>query len=118
LPSIVPTDHIRRDVPYHGEYQSHRFDFELKNGRPLDLVRSIAFETSDTRGLQNEIDAIAWAIDDISRSAAQSPPITVVSIGAAKQLETAERVYTGLGANFVREGGIGAWLAGATSVLS
>jgi len=116
LPEISPDRYLKRGVSVDGALQAHQFDFELRNGRPLDLVRSISFEARNTKVLQTEIDATAWAIDDLHKSPA-STPVTVVTIGGGKQLGSAEAVYTSLGANFVREAEIGSWLKTASDRL-
>jgi hypothetical protein len=115
-PDLDATRHVKSDVTIQGGLQLHRFDIQLANGRPIDVVRSLSFETGDKQGLQTEIDAVAWAIDDL-KSAEHAPPVTVVSIGGGKQLETAASVYEKLGATFVREREIDGWVQDSSSRL-
>ncbi len=115
-PEIDPTEHVKTDVRFQGGLQEHFFDVELMNGRPLDLVRSISFEAAEGKVLQNEIDAVAWAIDDL-RNVAGAPPVTVASIGEGKVLDSAESVYASLGATVVRETGLDRWLEQASGRL-
>jgi len=107
-PEADPAELIRPDPQVDGEFEQHRFDFGLANGDLRRLVQTLSFESSDRSSLKTEIDAVAWAIDDVRRRPA-SLPISVVTIGEGKLLESAARVYEGLEASVVREQEILAW---------
>ena len=98
-----------------GQFGEHKFDFLLHNGRPLELVRSLSLEGSAEKA-QTEIDATAWSIDDLVKARNQTP-VTVVSIGDGRLMDSAARIYQGLGALFVREPEIDGWLAGSSEKL-
>jgi hypothetical protein len=109
-------DHVKRNVIVGGRFDQHRFDFELRNTHPLQLLRSLSFESTDERGLQTEIDAIAWAIDDL-RGHNGNPPVSVITIGDHPLRASAERVYGGLGAELILEDRLPAWLDDAATRL-
>jgi hypothetical protein len=107
-PNTHPEDVIRSDPQVRGEFEEHRFDFALSNGELRQVVQTLSFEASDKDTLKTEVDAVAWAIDDVRRARGQVP-ISVVTIGDSKILDAAERVYTGLDASVIREPEIPAW---------
>jgi hypothetical protein len=107
-PKADPAELIRRDHQVSGEFEEHRFDYALANGELHQLVQTLSFEAAEKDALKTEIDALAWAIDDVRRGNSQMP-ISVVTIGDGKLLENAERVYVGLDASVVREHEIPAW---------
>lgn len=77
-------------------------------------MQTLSFEGSDRVALKTEVDAVAWAIDDVRRRQ-PAIPISIVTIGDGKLLDSATRVYEGLRASVVREHEIPAWAD--TSVL-
>jgi hypothetical protein len=109
-PGIDVDTYVTVDVDVRGKYDEHRFDLQLENGHPLDLVRGLAKKT------QEEIDSVAWAIDDLQK-ADNHVPVTVVSIGSGKLLDSAERIYGDLGARLVREREVDQWCEAATGKL-
>ena len=114
-PTLDIGRHLTSRPQVRGDLEQHRFDFLLQNGRPLELMRSLSLEAATDKA-RTEIDAIAWSIADLNR--AHNPiPVTVVSIGDGRLLESAERVYGGLGAAFVKEAEIDDWLAGSAEKL-
>jgi len=66
--------------------------------------------------LRTQVDALAWAIDDV-RKRDHSTPLTVLTIGSEPILDTAERVYDALGAQLVREEQLDQWIDAATTRL-
>ena len=78
-------------------------------------MRSLSLEAAAEKA-RTEIDAIVWAIDDLVK-AQNRTPVTVVSIGDGKLLDSAERIYDGLGASFIREPQIDDWLAASAEKL-
>jgi hypothetical protein len=113
-PEADPNELILQPTQVMGEFEQHRFDFGLANGDLRRLVQTLSFETSDRGALKTEVDAVAWAIDDVRRRQS-SLPISVVTIGEGKLLDSAVQVYEGLEASVVREHQILAW-ADATVV--
>lgn len=105
-----PDDIIHQDERIAGEFDEHTFDYALTNGRLRHLVETMSFETSDRRALRTEVDAVAWAIDDVRRARSRLP-ITVATIGRGKILDDAQRVYESLDATVVREDDLDPWVA-------
>jgi hypothetical protein len=108
-PELEFEEVVARDEKVRGEFEEHQFDYRLGNGQLVQLVQALSVETRDRRAARTEVDAIAWAVDDVRRSE-NDVPISVVSIGDGAVLSTAERVYKGLGAELVREGEINPWI--------
>jgi len=111
-PEIAPAQVIRTGTSIDGEFESHSFDFSLANGDTRRLVQTLSFEGVDRAALKTEVEALAWAIDDVRRNLIATP-ISVVTVGEGPLLESAERIYRGLDASLVREGAIDAWVDSA-----
>jgi hypothetical protein len=99
---------IRRDPRIEGEFEAHQFDYGLSNGELRRLVHTLSAEGSNRVAVKTEIDAVAWAIDDV-RKARTALLIDVVAIGEGKILDSAQKVYEGLEANLVREEQVEHW---------
>jgi hypothetical protein len=106
LSAMVQLNHKAR-----GKYGEHRFDYALHVGSPAYLIQVFSFDIRDRDQLGLEIDATAWAINDL-RHGKYSLPIGVVAFGDSQKdlLESAERTYDSLGTTVVREGRIDDWL--------
>jgi hypothetical protein len=109
-PEIDPDGVLHRDEKVDGALEEHRFDYALRNGHLVHAVQTLSFESSDLRSLKTEVDATAWAIDDV-RSTHADLPISVVTIGGGKLVTSAASVYEGLGAQLVRERDIDEWIS-------
>ncbi len=116
LPDASFDEYLAQKPRVEGAHEAHAFDFELRNGHSLELMRSLSFETADTMRLRNEVDAIAFAITDLQAGNVPTP-VTVVSIGEGRLLQTAERLYGELGANLVREAEIPTWAEASSEKL-
>jgi hypothetical protein len=117
VPTADPTEHIQRNVRVAGVVETHQFDFQLLNGRPLQLVRTLSFEGANDAALRNEVDATAWAIEDVHR-AHSDLPCAVVTIGSSGLVDRASRAYLAYGAELVREPELGDWLDIAATRLA
>ena len=108
--------HVRKDLKVRGGLDRHTFDYGVENAKLRQLVQTLALEGQDRPHLKTEVDALAWAIDDVR---ATTPiPIVVVTIGSGSLFETAKRIYEGLNAQIVTEPEIEDWAAAAPGQLS
>jgi hypothetical protein len=112
----LPKEAVQTRVTVPGRYEAHRFDLGLRNGKLLHAIATFSFEAPDREALQTEVDACAWAIQDV-RKATPQLPITVVTIGAGERLNAAEQMYHEVGARLIREPHIEEWARGVTSEL-
>jgi hypothetical protein len=110
--------------PMAGSLDSHVFDFALlgsSSAIPLIAVKGMSFEGRHTNELQREIDATAWAVDDIYKA---SPDLSIAILTlpprtTGKRYETAKRIYEGLGARVVEESEATDWArSSVTDALS
>jgi hypothetical protein len=115
-PDVDIDSHVRRNVEVPGAIEAHRFDFEVVNGKPLQLIETLAVEGADTSVLHTQVAALAWMIDDV-RKRPDAPPMAVLTIGKGSVLKSAEHVYQALGAELVRESDLDAWLDSASDRL-
>jgi hypothetical protein len=107
-PDLAAAEVVERDVTLRGRLEEHQFDYRIANGAARELIRALAVETEDRDASNKEVDALAWAIDDV-RQAGEDVPIDVVGVGNERILERAQRIYDGLGAALVREDEIDEW---------
>lgn len=119
----LPKERVQRKPRIKGRFEAHRFDFGLGNGRILHLVSTFSFEVPnrDKDTLQTEVDACAWAINDVRavEVGISITPITVVTIGESQRslLDDAESMYESLGARLVREPYIDDWARAVASEI-
>jgi hypothetical protein len=106
--------HVRKDIRVTGDLEQHRFDIQLLNGQPLRLIQGLALEGVGAR--DREIEALAWTIDDVQKHA--TTPISILSVGEGSDVDRAQHIYEGLGAQVVREPEFDDWFdATATGLL-
>jgi hypothetical protein len=110
---------IHRSQRAVGEFEEHRFDYGISNGKLLQLVQTFSFETPESTQLRTELDATAWAVEDLHRSNADIP-VSVVTVGEtqAKLLEESVRMYRGIGAEVVRENDFDNFAQSMSSVIA
>jgi hypothetical protein len=99
-------DHVRKNIQVDGQLERHKFDIQLHNGQPLRLIHGLALEGVTAR--DREIEALAWTIDDVQKGVAT--PISILSVGDGSDLDRAQHIYEGLGAQVVREPDLDGWL--------
>lgn len=95
---------------------THTFDLGLGNGRAYFLAQAISFEISDRRLIEKQVDATAWAVEDLA-SSTDGPPVGVVIFppkktddGQLSQLhQNAEKIFADLGAEVVSEKSAREW---------
>ena len=112
----LPKEAVQVRVTVPGHYETHKFDLGVRNGVLLHAIATFSFEAPDRETLQTEVDACAWAIQDVRKSTPELP-ITVVTIGSGGRLDAAERVYSEVGARLIREPHIEEWARGVSSQL-
>jgi Protein of unknown function (DUF3037) len=110
---------LARYVKVAGRFDEHRFDISVQNGRTILAAQGLSFEVPASRELEKEVDAVAWAIDDVHR-AAESPALAVVALppkSRSRVFDRAVNVFRGLGATVVQEDEIGAWATDTAMAL-
>jgi DUF3037 family protein len=111
FPNRNVSNTVKRDSKVRGHFEEHRFDYALHNGGLAHLVHSFSFDTPHQQTLKTEVDATAWAIEDLKRARIRVP-ISIVTSGDlhGKALEAAKRIYPALGADVVNEERFETWL--------
>jgi hypothetical protein len=86
-----------------GALDSHRFDVALANGSLLGAVNALSFEAEFSASLAKDVDATAWAFDDLLKAHPMAPlgvfllpPRTAET---RKEYGRAVRIFEGLGAS-------------------
>lgn len=64
---------VRLHRPLEGKLGEHLFDLVVSDGKPLAGVVAISFEVKSKARLQTEVDAAAWALDDVHRLDKEMP---------------------------------------------
>ena len=77
----------------------------LANGRPLAAVDALSFEVRSEASLQREVDATAWALDDI-RLVDEALPLAVFALPptnpqAERVFHSATKMFKALGAKVI-----------------
>lgn len=112
---LLPKEAVRPQVKVRGNLDTYKFDVGLGNGHLLHAVTTLSFE-APRENLQTDVDASAWAIQDV-HAAEPKLPVTVVTFGSSGRLEAAERIYRQVGARLVYEAQIDEWVRGTASQL-
>lgn len=106
---------VKRNPLLKGNLDSHQFDVGLVNGKISLAARGLSFEGPTTRDLQREVDAAAWAVDDV-REIDSEVPLVIVAIpprsSRSKAYDNAIRVFDGLNAKVVNETEVDEWAEG------
>lgn len=105
-------DIVKRNPLVKGNLDSHHFDVGLMNGTIRLAAHGLSFEGPATRDLQKEVDATAWAVDDV-READPRIPLAIVAIpprsSKSKAYDKALRIFEGLDATIVEESRTHEW---------
>jgi len=88
-----------------GKFGQHQFDVVLARDEPLAAVSALSFEIRSRRNLQRELDATAWALEDVHKLH-KGLPLAVFILPptnpAAEVLhQAAARVFKGVGARMI-----------------
>lgn len=112
--------HFHRSLE--GKLGEHQFDVVLADGKPLAAVNALSFEIRSKGLLQREVDATAWALDDVRRLDEDMPLAVFIlpptNIPAERVFSSASKVFKGLGAKVMDdERAIGRWATRHTNHL-
>lgn len=94
-----------------GQFDEHQFDVVVQNGQPLVAAEGLSFEVPHSADLVRDVDAIAWALDDVHR-AKKGVRLAVIAIppkGKSVEYDRAHKIYKGLKAQFVVESEVEDW---------
>jgi len=103
-----------------GSLDEHRFDLVVQNEHPLVAAQGLSFEVPYSPEMEKDIDALAWAVDDISRTDL-GPTVSIIALppqGKSAEYDRARRIYEELGATFVLEHEIDPWAADVAAKLA
>lgn len=105
-------DLIQRDYALSGQFDRHTFDVAVANGQAFLAAQALSFEGSSSPNLHRDIDATAWAIDDVRKKLPRLP-LRIFALpprGTSKLFTLAKRIFAGLDAKIVSENQMGRWV--------
>ena len=98
---------VRLRRPLEGKLGEHVFDVVLADGKPLAAVDAISFEVRSKANLQREVDATAWALDDVRRLNKDMPLAVFVlpptNAEAEQVFREASKTFKALGAKVMQD---------------
>jgi len=103
---------IKKQHGIRGKFDEHQFDVVVANGRPFFAAQGLSFEKSFSRAVQKDVDATAWAIDDI-RKIQLALPVAVLALpprDSSKHFDRARKTFQGLKAEMVSEAQMDTWV--------
>jgi hypothetical protein len=92
---------VKRNHPVKGRWGRHSFDVVVANGKPLFAAQGLSFQIADSRLLDLETNATAFAITDV-HMAIPDFPVAVLTLPPAKKssmFSQAQKVFHGLDAD-------------------
>lgn len=103
---------VQRSLPLVGRVAEHHFDVGVANGKPLVAIDALSFEVTQDKRLQTEVDAVAWAIDDVRRARKQLPIAVVLRPprGGSTFYDQAKRTFAKLRASPLTEDQLPSWM--------
>jgi hypothetical protein len=114
-------DLIKKQHVISGKIEKHVFDVVVENGRPYFAAQGLSFEKSATIDVQKDVDATAWAIDDVRRSSANKTlPVAVLALppsGHSQPYMSAKRIFRALDVQLISESGMTGWVKKTMKVL-
>ena len=119
----VPLESIERGERLPGRYTTHEFEIVVRNGSVVEAARALSFEVSEAKVLQDQIDAAAWAIEDlrgVSGEQGELPELSVLAIPprtSSKTYNSARDLLTTLGAKVVLPDTMESWAVGVAGRL-
>jgi hypothetical protein len=110
---LQPGEVLKKGYPIAGRVEIHQFDLGLANGRTYLGAQALSFEVPQDRTLERDLEATAWAIDDV-RAKHKNLPLAVVVLpphapGKSKLFGRAQLLFGKLGAELVTEGQVPSW---------
>lgn len=106
-----PQEFVHRNQLLRGKLDEHQFDVVVSNGGPLFAAQGLSFELPDTATLSRELEATAWAIDDV-RKGKPKLPLGVVALpprGKSILFKRATKIFAGLGADLMTDRDLDKW---------
>ena len=102
---------IKRQHGIQGKIDEHLFDVVVANGRPFFAAQGLSFEKSFTRTTQKDVDATAWAIDDVKK-AHRHLPVAVLALAPKRYapVERARKIFEALEADMISENQMDRWV--------
>lgn len=114
-------DLIKKQRSIRGKIEQHIFDVVVENGHPFFAAQGLSFEKSSTVDVQKDVDATAWAIDDIRDSADyKSLPVAVLALppsGRSSAYTSAKKIFRALDVQMIAESGMQPWVRKTMKVL-
>jgi hypothetical protein len=107
----VGREAIKRNKLVQGALAPHEFDLVAEHDTLLFAANALSFEIADESGLKRDVDALAWSLSDI-REKDHDVPLGIFVLpprGSQKLYRHAERIFDGLGAQFVPEERLTPW---------
>jgi hypothetical protein len=104
-------DLVKTHYTLQGNLDEHQFDLAVANGLVLSAAQGLSFEVPPTGELAKDIDATAWAIDDVKKKD-RTVPLAVIALPPktkSRTFERAVRVFEGLKADVVLEEDVPDW---------
>ena len=92
-------DLVKRKYSVEGKLDDHTFDVVVSKNRPYFAAQGLSFELTNLTMLQKDVDATAWAIDDVKNNDPGFPiailalPPVVDQVGLFKR---AKKLFKGL----------------------
>jgi hypothetical protein len=104
-------DLIKKQYGIQGKIDEHQFDVVVANGRPFFAAQGLSFEKSFTRTTQKDVDATAWAIDDVKKAHRQLP-VAVLALAPKRYapVERARKIFEALEADMISESQMDRWV--------
>jgi hypothetical protein len=103
---------IKKEYAIRGKIDEHLFDVVVANGSPFIAAQGLSFEKSFTRTVQKDVDATAWAIDDV-RKAHRHLPVAILALTPTEpypSVERARKIFRALEADMVSEKQMDRWV--------
>jgi hypothetical protein len=114
-------DLIKKQSSISGKIEKHIFDVVVENGRPYFAAQGLSFEKSGILEVQKDVDATAWAIDDVRKSpATRDLPVAVLALppsGRFQPYMSARRIFRALDVRLISESGMRDWVKKTIRVL-
>jgi hypothetical protein len=109
---------VQREYAVRGKFDSHTFDIAIEYKRPLLVADALSFEVGNEADLNRDIDAVAWAVDDVRKND-KTLPLSVLAVGLGSHADAEKRtrrILKGLGARLISEQQIGSWARDAALI--
>jgi hypothetical protein len=102
---------LRKGYSLKGKYEEHEFDLVVANGSPYFGAFTLSFMIRDSSALKKEVDAAAFAVEDVKRSD-RSFQLALVALspkGESESFNRAINIFKALKTPVIRENQIDRW---------